>query len=85
MIALIQADRLLLEPDHVLADMLRTQLHLIVTEADSAFEPEAGAYAAEGHGHAHPHEPASRGKPIGIAIAVAAAAVPHVHGPGCKH
>ena len=81
----LQPDRLLLEPDHVLADMLRTQLHLIVTETDSAFEPEAGAYAAEGHAHAHPHEPASRGKPIGIAIAVAAAAVPHVHGPGCKH
>ena len=82
----LQPDRLLLEPDHVLADMLRTQMHLIVTETDSAFEPEAGAYAAEGHGHAHPHPaPApSRGKPIGIAVAATAAA-PHVHGPGCKH
>ena len=82
----LQPDRLLLEPDHVLADMLRTQMHLIVTETDSAFEPEAGAYAAEGHGHAHPHPaPApSRGKPIGIAVAATTAA-PHVHGPGCKH
>ncbi|CAN5234461.1 hypothetical protein BH11PSE10_BH11PSE10_00980 [soil metagenome] len=82
----LQPDRLLLEPDHVLADMLRTQLHLIVTETDSAFEPEAGAYAADAHAHAHPHEPPSRGKPIGIAVAAApAAAAPHVHGPGCKH
>lgn len=82
----LQPDRLLLEPDHVLADMLR-QMHLIVTEATAAFEPEAGAYAAgataESHAHAHPHEPLARGKPVGIAVA--AAAPPHVHGPGCKH
>ena len=60
-------DRLQLEPDHVLADMLR-QMHLIVSEQSAAFEPEAGAYAAgaaaghghHGHGHAahehHGHE-----------------------------
>lgn len=85
----LQPDRLLLEPDHVLADLLR-QMHLIVREIRSAFEPEAGAYAAEGHahhdhGHAHSHTaPApARGKPIGIAVAAAPA--PHVHGPGCKH
>jgi urease accessory protein len=47
----IKPDRLQLEPDHVLADMLR-QMHLIVTEANDAFEPEAGAYAAGGHAHA---------------------------------
>ena len=54
----LQPDRLLLEPDHVLADMLRMQ-HLIVTEASSAFEPEGGAYGAGGGahaGHAHGHE-----------------------------
>jgi urease accessory protein len=54
----LQPDRLLLEPDHVLADMLRRQ-HLVVTEAMSAFEPEAGAYGAGGgpaHGHAHGHD-----------------------------
>ena len=58
----LQPDRLLLEPDHVLADMLRMQ-HLIVTEASSAFEPEGGAYGAGGgahaghaHGHAHDHD-----------------------------
>lgn len=49
----LQPDHLKLEPDHVLADMLR-QMHLIVTETRAAFEPEGGAYAA-GHGHAHEH------------------------------
>jgi len=56
----LQPDRLLLEPDHVLADMLRAQ-HLIVTEANSAFEPEGGAYepgahAGHAHGDAHGHD-----------------------------
>jgi urease accessory protein len=53
----LQPDHLKLEPDHVLADMLRQQ-HLVVTEATAAFEPEGGAYAAEAgrHGHAHGHE-----------------------------
>ena len=51
----VQPDHLKLEPDHVLADMLR-QRHLIVTETQGAFEPEGGAYAATGaHGHAHDH------------------------------
>ena len=50
----LQPDRLQLEPDHVLADMLRQQ-HLIVDEALAAFEPEAGAYASGGHGHPHDH------------------------------
>ncbi len=51
----LQPDRLVLEPDHVLADMLRAQ-HLIVTETTSAFEPEGGAYGAGAHaGHAHDH------------------------------
>ncbi|MBX3636111.1 MAG: urease accessory protein UreE [Rubrivivax sp.] len=47
----VRADALQLEPDHVLADMLR-QMHLIVTEEQQPFEPEAGAYQA-GSGHAH--------------------------------
>ena len=54
----VQADHLKLEPDHVLADMLR-QRHLIVSETQSAFEPEGGAYAAtdaHGHGHDHGHD-----------------------------
>jgi len=56
----LQPERLLLEPDHVLADMLRAQ-HLIVTESTGAFEPEGGAYGAgsgahAGHAHAHDHD-----------------------------
>lgn len=56
-------EHLQLEPDHVLAQMLR-QMHLTVTELDAPFEPEAGAYAAapagheqghHGHDHAHAH------------------------------
>ena len=51
----LKPDHLKLEPDHVLADMLR-QMHLIVNEATVAFEPEGGAYAAGGgHGH-HGHD-----------------------------
>ncbi|ACB33340.1 UreE urease accessory domain protein [Leptothrix cholodnii SP-6] len=53
----LQPDQLQLEPDHVLADMLR-QMHLIVTEAQAPFEPEAGAYANAGHAHGHEHKPA---------------------------
>lgn len=49
----VQPDCLQFEPDAVLADMLR-RMHLIVTETQAAFEPEAGAYG-EGHGHAHGH------------------------------
>ena len=59
----VRVDHLKLERDHVLAQMLRGQ-HLIVSEELSAFEPEAGAYAAEhghaqhehGHDHEHDHE-----------------------------
>jgi urease accessory protein len=54
----LQADRLLLEPDAALADMLRRQ-HLVVTEAASAFEPEGGTYGHDhdhGHGHDHDHD-----------------------------
>lgn len=50
----LQPDRLQLEPDHVLAALLR-QMHLIVEEAHAPFEPEAGAYAAGGHAHGHSH------------------------------
>jgi len=49
----LQPALLQFEPDPVLADMLRRQ-HLIVTEAQAAFEPEGGAYAA-GHGGGHSH------------------------------
>ena len=67
----LQPDHLKLEPDHVLAGLLR-QMHLIVSEEQAAFEPESGAYAAgahahaAGHGHGHDHDH-------------------HDHGPGCSH
>src|SRR5688572_15216974 len=51
----LKPDHLKIEPDHVLADMLRS-MHLIVKEANEAFEPEGGAYGghgAQGH-HGHP-------------------------------
>ncbi len=68
----LHPDRLLLEPDHVLAQMLR-QMHLIVTDAEAAFEPEGGAYGGEGgHGHDHGH-------------AQAPVTPVHVHGPNCGH
>jgi urease accessory protein len=50
----LKPDHLKIEPDHVLADMLRA-MHLIVHEVREAFEPEAGAYA-QGHAHAHAHD-----------------------------
>ena len=86
-------DCLTFEPDHVLADMLR-QMHLIVTAANAAFEPEGGAYAVGGSGHDHdPHEHEHRrahaaghkqGPAPAPALAAAIAPV-HVHGPGCNH
>ncbi len=51
----LQPDHLKIEPDHVLADMLRA-LHLTVTETQAAFEPEAGAYGQGGHAHGHAHD-----------------------------
>jgi urease accessory protein len=59
----LRPDYLQIEPDHVLADMLRS-MHLIVNSVDAAFEPESGAYASHGahaghtehdHGHDHNH------------------------------
>ena len=52
----LKPDHLKIEPDHVLAGMLRA-MHLIVREANEAFEPEGGAYApaAAGHHHGHDH------------------------------
>lgn len=54
----LQPTLLQLEPDVVLAAMLRAQ-HLMVSEAQAPFEPEAGAYgggASGGHHHHHEHE-----------------------------
>ena len=80
----LTADHLKFEPDHVLADMLR-QMHLIVTEATEAFEPEGGAYAAGGHGHGHAHADDHTSDAHAAPTPVPAAAPAHVHGPGCGH
>ena len=65
----LQPDRLQIEPDPVLAGMLR-QMHLTVTEELAPFEPEGGAYASHG---AHEHHAPAHEAPV------------HVHGPGCQH
>ncbi len=89
----LQPDLLQFEPDPVLADMLRRQ-HLIVTEAQAAFEPEGGAYGeGAGHGHHHHdhghdhHEHAAAPAPVRkpLTIPVKAHDEGHVHGPGCGH
>jgi urease accessory protein len=53
----LKPDHLKIEPDHVLAQMLR-EMHLIVSAVDEPFEPESGAYSSSGHahhGHSHDH------------------------------
>ena len=55
----VNATHLQLEPDHVLAEMLR-RMGMHVDQADAPFEPEAGAYdaarSAHGHDHGHSHD-----------------------------
>lgn len=51
----LKPDHLKIEPDHVLADMLRS-MHLIVVAVEEAFEPEGGAYGSHGAGHDHAHD-----------------------------
>lgn len=48
----IEAERLLIQPDHVLKDML-TKLGANLRERNEVFEPEGGAY---GHGRTHGHQ-----------------------------
>ncbi|MBH2018988.1 MAG: urease accessory protein UreE [Burkholderiales bacterium] len=80
----LKPDHLKIEPDHVLADLLRA-MHLTVQEAEEAFEPEGGAYNSGGHGHSHAdghaHAPAATPIPASVPSAPAA----HVHGPDCNH
>jgi urease accessory protein len=66
----LQPDHLKIEPDHVLADMLRA-MHMTVVAVQEAFEPEGGAYSSQGHTHgSHRHGEHSH---------------THDHGPHCNH
>ena len=82
----LQPDHLKIEPDHVLADMLRA-MHLIVHAIDMDFEPEGGAYAAGhggGHGH-HGHDHGDHGHAHEGHGAHAGHAHDHPHGHGHDH
>ncbi len=48
--AAIEADRILIRRDHVIADMVKG-LGGSVEEIEAAFDPAAGAYAQHGHSH----------------------------------
>jgi urease accessory protein len=81
----LQHDHLKIEPDHVLADMLRA-MHMTVVAVSESFEPENGAYGDHGassHGHGHEHGHSHEHGHAGHAHA--AQAEPHVHGPDCQH
>ena len=87
----LQPDHLKIEPDHVLADMLRA-MHMTVVTVQEAFEPEGGAYSshghAQGHGHGHSHD---HGPTHGHTHEHSHShdhadhSHGHVHGPNCKH
>jgi len=86
----LRPDHLKIEPDHVLADMLRA-MHLIVVQADEAFEPEGGAYGSHGH-HSHAGGDSARPRPLVLAPELLDAqdprhahAHPHDHGHGHDH
>jgi len=75
----LQADHLKIEPDHVLADMLR-DMHMTVVAVNESFEPENGAYGEHSshtghapHEHSHDHSH-NHNHDQG-----------HVHGPDCGH
>ena len=83
----LQPDHLKIEPDHVLADMLRA-MHMTVVQVSESFEPENGAYgdhgvSSHGHGHGHSHEHGHEHAHAGHSHT--AQAEPHVHGPDCEH
>ena len=68
----LQPDHLKIEPDHVLADMLRS-MHMTVVAAELPFEPEGGAYGGHVTNDGHSHHGHDHGH------------VHHQHGEGCGH
>jgi urease accessory protein len=84
----LQPDHLKIEPDHVLADMLRA-MHMTVVQVQEAFEPEGGAYGGHVHSHGHDHHDHALDGDHAHAHDHAQRAshgnAHHVHGPGCSH
>jgi urease accessory protein len=93
----LKPDHLKIEPDHVLADMLRA-MHLIVNAVDETFEPESGAYAAGGHGHGghghshgehdhhdHAHDPAHTPDLVAPVAKPKLASIPIAAAPAAPH
>ena len=82
----LKPDHLKIEPDSVLADLMRS-MHLIVNTVNEAFEPEGGAYGAHhggsGHSHDHGHDHAQEERHDHSHAHASEPA--HVHGPSCKH
>lgn len=72
----LKADHLKIEPDQILAEMLRA-MHLIVHDVNEPFEPEGEAGSASGHAPADERAQADTAKTAGQPA--------HVHGPDCKH
>lgn len=52
--AAIEKSRILIRPDHVLAEML-AGLGAAVSAVEAPFDPEGGAYDHTGHGYHHDH------------------------------
>lgn len=52
--AAIEKSRILIRPDHVLAEML-AGLGAEISAIEAPFDPEGGAYAQPGNGHHHDH------------------------------
>jgi urease accessory protein len=93
----VRGDRLVLEPDHVLAELIE-RLGLVVETTRGPFEPEAGAYDGAGAGHdspRHAHDHGGGGshqherdheREHGHEHAQAHShSQGHAHGPGCGH
>ena len=83
----LQADHLKIEPDHVLADMLRA-MHVKVDAVHESFEPESGAYGDHGghhHGQDHAHDHGTTHKHDHGHDHAHQHDDGHVHGPHCKH
>ena len=84
----LQPDHLKIEPDHVLADLLRS-MHMTVVAADLPFEPEGGAYGGhvthDGHSHHGDGHGHAGGEPAAHAPGGHAPQPGHVHGPHCRH